>query len=160
MHAYIADCTEPAKRFFSLYPALDIIYQFSRSRYFSRFMGLAFCGVAVGLALGSLIIRSTQKAITVFYFAAAIHVLYVFIIWFILPESLFPSQLRRNLAVYKAQASSSSLFSIRRLFHFLAPLRLFLPSQTASNNPMKRKRDWNLTLLAVAYCFEIMMIVS
>lgn len=98
-----------------------------------------------------------------FYFAAAIHIFYVLIVWFVVPESLFPSQLsraRRTYSSYKVETSGDGPLSIRKLFRFLAPLRLFYPTKVVGSYSLKTRRDWNLTLLAMSYGFTIMMMVS
>jgi hypothetical protein len=41
---------------------------------------------------------------------------------------------------------------VKRLFVFLAPLNTFFPEvREMNNNPLKKRRDWNLTLLGLAY---------
>jgi hypothetical protein len=152
------------------YPALtrrtiDVVFIWinTRSRTFSLYLGLLFTGVAVGPTLGSLVIRYTHEVISAFELALAMHLLYTFVVWFIVPESLFPRQLaraHRNYANSKAVTSVATRFSLRRLFIFVAPLRIFVPAYTDNSRPFKRRLDWNLTLLSAAYCFAIMMMVN
>jgi MFS family permease len=148
IHAYVADCTDPARR----------------SRVFSIYLGFVYIGVAIGPAFGSLLIRQTGDMLAVFYFAFANHLAFAFMIWFVVPESLAPTQLSRAKAAYKeikAQARRGVGGVLTILVSFVAPLKLFVPvTVSTSDNPLKRRKDWNLTLLAAAYGFVVMLVVS
>jgi hypothetical protein len=48
---------------------------------------------------------------------------------------------------------------LKRMFGFLSPLSIFIP-QRIRDNPLKRGRDWDLTLLVVAYGFTVTIMVS
>ena len=49
----------------------------------------------------------------------------------------------------------------KRLFSFLMPLAILGPTEKEPRDTLKgRKKDWNLTLLAVAYSFTVAMMVS
>lgn len=144
IHAYIADCSDPARR----------------SRVFSIYLGLLYTGMAIGPALGSLLIRQSDDLLTVFYFAFATHLSFACMVWFFIPESLAPTQLLRAKVAYgkdKAQARGGLSAYLASL---LAPLRLFVPvTVTTGDNPLKRRKDWNLTLLAAAHGFVLMLVV-
>ena len=66
----------------------------------------------------------------------------------------------------RADAGSSSLDArftkiSQRLFSFLTPLAILGPTVKEPGNALKgRKKDWNLTLLAVAYGFTVALMVS
>ena len=66
----------------------------------------------------------------------------------------------------RADAESTSLDArftrtAQRLFSFLMPLAILGPIEKEPRNTLKgRKKDWNLTLLAVAYGFTVAMMVS
>ncbi|KAF9444748.1 MFS general substrate transporter [Macrolepiota fuliginosa MF-IS2] len=148
IHAYQADTTS----------------HHDRSRIFSLSLGLVFTGMAIGPTLGALLIRSTGQILSVFYVSAGSHLIYAFLVWFILPESLSLSYRLRARAKYaeEVQVDSSGrnrsftvrlLVVTRRLFAFLSPLSVLSPEvKDSSSNPLKkRKRDWNLTLLGIAY---------
>ncbi|CDO72941.1 hypothetical protein BN946_scf185002.g126 [Trametes cinnabarina] len=77
VHAYMSDCTPPSQR----------------SRVFSRYLGLLFTGMAIGPTLGGLAIRLSRTFISVFYIAAGLHLVYAFLIWFVIPESLSPAEM-------------------------------------------------------------------
>ena len=117
--------------------------------------------MAVGPALGGLLIRQSGDIMTVFYFAFATHLSFASMIWFVVPESLAPTQLARARIAYKedkAQARGGLFFHLASSF---APLKLFIPVTVATgDNPLKRRKDWNLTLLAAAHGLVIMLIVS
>ena len=72
-----------------------------RSALFSLDMGLLFTGIAIGPALGGLIIRFTGRFIIVFYISTAIHVVYSLLIWFVIPESLSPSDMQAARSRHK-----------------------------------------------------------
>jgi MFS family permease len=148
IHAYVADCTDPARR----------------SRVFSIYLGLVYIGMAIGPAFGGLLIRQTGDMLTVFYFAFANHMVFAFMIWFVVPESLAPTQLARAKAAYnemKAQARRGVGGVLTILVSFLAPLKLFVPvTVSMSDNPLKRRNDWNLTLLVAAHGLVVMLTVS
>lgn len=120
--------------------------------------------MAIGPAFGGLLIRESGDLLTVFYYAFSNHFIYACMIWFIIPESQAPTQLARAKAAYnrsKAQARGgiSSLFVYLALF--LAPLKLFAPVTVATgDNPLKRRKDWSLTLLATAHGLVTMLVVS
>ena len=120
--------------------------------------------MAVGPALGSLLIRQSGDLLTVFYFAFFNHLTNACMIWFVVPESLAPTQLARAKAAYnrskvRARGGIGGLFA--HLVSFLAPLKLFIPVTVAmDDNPLKRRKDWNLTLMAAAFGLVIMLVVS
>ena len=105
----------------------------------------------------------------VFYISTAIHVIYSLLVWFVIPESLSPADLRAAQARHKldveeyraAHAHGGPLVFLKRMFAFLQPLALFLPVDlNKGGNPAKGKRmDWNLTLLIIAYAFVVSLMV-
>ncbi|KAG5643210.1 hypothetical protein DXG03_001328 [Asterophora parasitica] len=148
MHAYIADTTPEAER----------------ARTFSLSLGLMFAGMAVGPSLGGLLIHFSGKVLSVFYAAFGVHVIYAFLVWFVLPESLLKSEMQKSKHNYETELRDSALdrernpavgalVRVKRLFAFLSPLTVFLPEINPDvQNPLKRKkRDWNLTIVAASY---------
>ena len=84
-------------------------------------------------------------------------------VWFAVPESLSPTQLSKAKATYnKSKTRAGGMVGLwARLASFFAPLKLFIPvTVTRSDNPLKRRKDWNLTLLAASHGFVVMLIVS
>ncbi|KAF8077579.1 major facilitator superfamily domain-containing protein [Lyophyllum atratum] len=159
MHAYIADTTTEA----------------NRSRTFALSLGLLFTGMAFGPTLGSLLIRVTGQLLSVFYVATLLHLIYASMVWFVLPESLLQSQMQQSRVKYEEELRDTArdresnpavglLVRVKRLFTFLSPLTVFLPELKAArlgDNPLKRKRrDWNLTLLAVVYGLAVSIMGS
>ncbi|KAI0093846.1 major facilitator superfamily domain-containing protein [Irpex rosettiformis] len=152
IHAYLADCTD----------------QEHRARVFSLFLGLTFVGFGIGPTIGSAVVHVTHSALSVFYIAAGMHMFYASMVWLVVPESL---SLRRQLQARKLKREkdeaarngpqkSALAHWMSKAFGFLAPLALFWPAAVDSN-PLKRKRrDWNLFLLAVAYGSTILLIGS
>ncbi|KAF8163650.1 major facilitator superfamily domain-containing protein [Crassisporium funariophilum] len=157
-HAYMADTTT----------------ENNRSRVFSLSLGLLFTGMALGPTLGSLLIRFTGQTLSVFFVAASMHVLYAFLVWFIIPESLpkkhmalsktkYADALRDTALDREQNPAVSFLVKSKRIFAFLSPLTIFTPEEEklTTRNPLKApKKDWNLTLLALGYAFTISMMGS
>ncbi|KAI0780685.1 major facilitator superfamily domain-containing protein [Trametes elegans] len=154
VHAYMSDCTSPA----------------SRSKIFSRYLGLLFTGMAVGPVLGGLVIRFSGSFISVFFIAAGLHLVYALLVWFVIPESLSKHEMQAARIRQKTEedeyrashAHGGLLVFFKRLFSFLTPLLLFLPVQlnTAATPAKGKKRDWSLLLVVIAYGFTISLMGS
>ncbi len=94
---------------------------------------------------------------------------------FILPESITKKQMDRARSKYDTELLTGGVegerdslaglfkrFIIKWFSAFLSPLSIFVPSQqqidgSASNH---RRRDWNMTFLAVAYGFMLSVMVG
>ncbi|KAJ8079128.1 hypothetical protein PM082_013416 [Marasmius tenuissimus] len=146
MHAYMADTSTAA----------------TRSRVFSRSLGVMFTGFAFGPTVGGLIIRATHKVISVFYTALFVHLIYACMIWFVVPESLTSNKMRMAAEKYRATLAMVSrrlgwAGRLKKWFSFLAPLAVFVPSRPhTGTTPLKAgKRDWSLTLVAAAYALVL-----
>lgn len=137
------------------------------------FVGILFIGVGLGPSLGAILIRLSEHVLSVFIAATLIHFVYAFVIWFALPESVTPARMSASRLRYKEDLRSLKearegvaagvVVRIRRLFGFLAPLIIFMPAtvEGQQQNPLKKeKKDWNLTLVAVAYSLAIIIMVS
>ncbi|KAI0333493.1 MFS general substrate transporter [Cubamyces sp. BRFM 1775] len=155
VHAYMADCTSPAKR----------------SGIFSRYLGLLFTGMAIGPTLGGVVIRLSGSFISVFFIAGALHLLYALLIWFVIPESLSSPEMRaararqrEEEAAYRAaHAHGGAGVWLKRMFAFLTPLLLFVPvrlDEPAGSPAKAGKRDWSLCLVVAAYGFTISLMGS
>ncbi|KAH8997654.1 major facilitator superfamily domain-containing protein, partial [Lactarius hatsudake] len=133
-HAYIADCSDPA----------------TRSRIFSRLLGVLFTGVALGPSLGGLTERLSGKPYFVFYIALGSHVITACFLWLIIPESLLPAQMDSARRAHRA--SNQGRFP-SWVFGFFAPLTVFAPvARKDGVTPQKfLKKDWSLTWLALSY---------
>lgn len=148
IHAYVADCTDPSRR----------------SRIFSIYLGLVYIGMTIGPAFGGLLVRWSGNLLAVFYYAFVNHLFFASMVWFVVPESLAPTQLSRARAAYneskpRAGRGVGSLFA--RLASFFAPLKLFVPVTVATcDGLLRRRKDWNLTLLAAAHGLVVMLVVS
>ncbi|RDB23050.1 putative membrane protein C14C4.07 [Hypsizygus marmoreus] len=159
MHAYLADTTTEG----------------TRSRTFSLSLGLLFTGMAIGPTFGGLLIRATGKTLSVFYAAGLAHLIYALMVWFIIPESLLRQQMNQSQVKYDDELHDMArdrevnpavgfLVRVKRLFAFLSPLTVFLPEikeRRPGDNPLKRKkRDWNLTLVAAGYGMAVTVMGS
>jgi hypothetical protein len=154
-HTYISDTSTPD----------------TRSRVLSLNLGLLFLGMAIGPTFGSMVINLSGTIMSVFFLATAVHFLYSFIVWLILPESRTKKQMHQSKLKYAEELSklkadralsqpSGLLIRLRRLFSFLSPLTIFSPIKVHDGNPLKRhRRDWNLTIVAVAYGVTISLMV-
>lgn len=130
--------------------------------------------MAFGPTLGSLLIRSTGKTISVFYLTALVHSIYAVLIFFGLPEPLSKRRREESKRKYEEELRAGAeerrstsgfpavVAKTKRLFKFLSPLSIFTPDfVNNSRNPLKWKEmDWNLSLIAVAYGFTISIMVS
>lgn len=138
---------------------------FFRSRIFSLSLGLLSTGIALGPTLGGLLIRFTGQALSVFYVGGCLHLMYSCMVWFIIPESLTKGQMELAKTRYAnslrvdPDSSLDTRFTriAQRLFSFLMPLSILGPTE---KGPKGRKKDWNLTLLGVAYGFTVAMMVG
>lgn len=139
------------------------------SRVFSLFLGLLFTGMSIGPTLGSLLISYTGHALSVFYIAAFVHLLYSLGIWFIIPESLSAAQMADSAKLHEerleqlrhSRSKGGVLVWLSRIFGFLTPLALLFPAAAEGGSPMKKKRrDGSLLLLATGYGFAISLMVS
>ncbi|TDL24842.1 MFS general substrate transporter [Rickenella mellea] len=163
MHAYVADCTEPS----------------ARSRIFSMSLGLMFTGFAIGPTFGGFLIHVTETVLSVFYFATFAHVLFAFVVWVVIPESLSRrsmqesrqrrvAELAEALDAERAEAEAGRstgiclLMRFKRLFGFLSPLTVFAPKSLDKDNaPGKRRaKDWSLTFLVLSLGFNILIMSS
>ncbi|KAJ8699968.1 hypothetical protein PTI98_003040 [Pleurotus ostreatus] len=155
MHAYVADTTT----------------SHGRSRILSLSLGLMFTGVALGPALGSLLIRATHHTLSVFYAATVAHLIYASVVWFIVPESLTKRQMHEfkvkhieNEAIFRDRDRSTNslatetVIQIRNLFRFLRPLAIFFPTMVETKRGPRR--DWSLALVAASYGFTISIMGS
>ncbi|KAL7283592.1 hypothetical protein ACG7TL_003027 [Trametes sanguinea] len=148
----------------------DPLIYHSRSRVFSRYLGLLFTGMAIGPTLGGLSIRLSGTFISVFFIAAGLHFIYALLIWFVIPESLSPAEMRaargRHAAeeeTYRAaHAHGGAMVLLKRMFAFLTPLLLFVPVEIGEGgSPAKgKRRDWSLCLVVAAYGFTISLMGS
>lgn len=157
IHAYMADTTDEG----------------SRSRVLSLSLGLLFSGMAVGPVLGGLLIRFTGHALSVFYVATAVHIVYALLIWVAIPESLTKKDMAEAKAKYDEEMCELArerdlnptvgfLVKLKRIFSFLSPLAIFMPEiERADENPLKiPRRNWNLTLMAIGYGSTVSVVGS
>lgn len=116
--------------------------------------------MAIGPAFGGLLIRQSGDLLTAFYYAFANHLAFACMVWFVIPESLAPTQLFRAKVAYSESKAQLRSGVLAHLASFLAPLKLFIPvTVAAGDNPLKKTKDWNLTLLAAAHGLVLMLVV-
>jgi MFS family permease len=161
-----------------------------RTRAFSSLFGLFFAGVAVGPIIGGYSIEIMGSILAPFYISVVACFLNICAIIFILPESLpkghqmlareknAARRERRQMSHEEAVRETDGAFwrrSVTRLLHnlgslfaFARPMAMLLPrrrvvsdgdaAELGSNT--KGRRDWNITVIAVASGLYSMMIVS
>lgn len=168
-HTYLADTTDPSTRLAVLGESLGFVfhnYRLDRSQYLSLALGLMFTGVAVGPALGGLLIRSTGTILSVFYLACILHGTYTILVLLILPESLTRARergarLRRTREMANQSSSGRVLNLLKYPTRFLSPLVALFPEQSLDAKPLKpRRKDWSLFFIALAYGLVTSAIVS
>jgi hypothetical protein len=136
-------------------------------------LGLLFSGVALGPAIGGLVISSTNNILSVFYIAAALHATYMLLMLFVVPESLTKEMAYANSEQAKQRAERARETreaengkpvtlsqrvgrSLRIIFFFMKPLTIVLPHRVEGT----RRSDWNLTMLAISYGMITLLTVS
>ena len=125
-------------------------------------MGLIFIGFALGPAIGGLLLRTTGQVLSVFFLAAAIHTAYVLFAWFVVPEPLTTEQMQNSIKKHEERLHESqhdhdqhrAVTYMKRIFQFLSPLTIFIPSRKAGTG-----KDWNLTLIALSYGLIYLILV-
>ena len=131
----------------------------SRSRIFSLSYGLLFVGIALGPTFGGFLVRYTHQILFPFYVAAGMHVVYALIMWLVVPESLSSVQMIKSVEKWRAKtAHGLPTESWKKMFKFLTPLNIFF-SERDDGNSLRRRCDWNLVLVVVAYGFTVSLVV-
>ena len=134
-------------------------------------MGVLFVGIAVGPAIGGLLISMTGDLMSVYYLAASIHSFYLVSMLFIVPESLSKEEMANNreahaekvkLELEKERRRGSGFWyscwaATRKAFFFLRPLTVFLPKERVGR---RKSKNWNLPFLMFSYSFTAMILVS
>ncbi|KAJ6513208.1 major facilitator superfamily domain-containing protein [Mycena sanguinolenta] len=159
--AYISDCTSSG----------------SRASVFSKFTGVSYLGFGVGPILGAWLIRHPIAALTppphpgqpnaptvtsAFWVAIWLQVLNLCLVLFVFPESTTKEQRDRASGKNKGKApdhsgNGASLEDVVEetaktgiLGNFLSPLAIFRPEPIFIDGSTRKRKDWSLTLLAVA----------
>ncbi|KAG9088414.1 hypothetical protein FRC06_002049 [Ceratobasidium sp. 370] len=119
-HAYVTDCSSPL----------------ARSRIFSFWTGVVYAGGALGPSLGALLNHYTKDLLSTFYVCTASHIVYGFLVFFVVPESLSVEARARAKEAYEADMNRhpQSVFGpLWRLTGFIRPLGVFIPKKTKGN---------------------------
>ncbi|KAF2092368.1 MFS general substrate transporter [Rhizodiscina lignyota] len=131
-NSYAADCTPPHKR--------NVVFGF--------FHGCLFTGIALGPILAAYLIELTGTVVTVFYVALGVHIFFIIVLIFVIPESL---SVRRQLAAQEKHrlemeelGPAADWINQLRSFNLLAPLKILYPTGPGTNVALRR----NLVLLA------------
>ncbi|KAF2015221.1 tetracycline-efflux transporter-like protein [Aaosphaeria arxii CBS 175.79] len=138
-HSYATDCTSPQKRNVA----------------FGYFHACLFTGIAVGPVLAGYIIKQrepivgkTEAVLIIFYLALGAHTLFIFFLFFVIPESLTESRQQAARESRKKELErlgpSSDIINRLRSINFLSPLKILYPTGPGSSPALRR----NLILLA------------
>ncbi|KAJ7274353.1 major facilitator superfamily domain-containing protein [Mycena haematopus] len=160
--AYISDCTSSG----------------SRASVFSRFTGVSYLGFGIGPILGAWLIRhpiafltpaphpgqpNAQTVTSAFWVAIGLQFINLCLVLFVFPEST--TQEQRDRASGKSKGKSpdrsgngASLEDVVDVSptntgiirNFLSPLAIFRPVPIFVDGSTRKRKDWSLTLLAVA----------
>ncbi|KAF2421191.1 MFS general substrate transporter [Tothia fuscella] len=128
-HSFAADCTPSSQR----------------SVVFGYFHGCLFTGIAVGPIIAGYIVKLTGDIISMFYIAAGIHISFVFLLLFVVPESV--PKMRQLTAREKHREDiesqiTATWLSNLRTFNLFAPLKIL--TGTGASPSVRR----NLIVLA------------
>ena len=145
-HAYVSDCTLPAKR--------NVMFGYVH--------GCLFSGIALGPILAGYIIKYTGEILSIFYIAMGSHLAFVLFLFFLVPDSL--SKERQKAAQHKWKYSKNNgdhtyggiggddvvgaMWYIgvtwAKTRNFFKPLQILYPTGEGSNRAVRR----NLIFLA------------
>ncbi|KAG9093335.1 hypothetical protein FRC06_011565 [Ceratobasidium sp. 370] len=127
----------------------DTVDAATRSRFFSLFLGAVFVGMAAGPTLGALLIQYTNDLLSIFYVGAGLHALNTILCVFVLPESLTEKERAAARERYVSSQPALRVSVFNRTWSMVAtfaqPLVVFIPRR------LSKGRDWNLTLVGIAY---------
>jgi len=170
VQSYIADCTPSS----------------ARSRTFSLILGLRFTGMALGPAVGGLLMRlsTSHSPSIVLYLTATVHAIYVLAVIFVVPEALSSTTKAENrrarreaIAARNVHLSISDREEIAlgskllmaakrtwiRALDFVKPLAVVAPIVVYENavSPQRsRHKDWSLTYIALAAALASLILAS
>lgn len=138
--SYTSDCTPPSKR------AVAIGYIYA----------CLFTGLALGQFLGGEIVKLTGSLVSIFYVCLGAHVLFVFLVGFIIPESLsekrkFAAQEKHRKEKQQREEQPSSWVSSIREKNPFAALAVLWPTERGTTTRLR------INLVALAICDMIIM---
>jgi MFS family permease len=134
-HSYAADCTPPARR----------------SGVFGYFHGALFAGIAIGPLISGYIVKATGSFLSIFYIALACHILYIFFVLLIVPDSLSRERqlaarekhrLQKESTLYDDDSArpANRKWSISRglkAANLLAPLEILYPTGPGTSRALR-----------------------
>ncbi|KAF8476000.1 tetracycline-efflux transporter-like protein [Kalaharituber pfeilii] len=135
-HSYAADCTTSARRAVS----------------FGYFQGTLFLGIAIGPALGGMLIKATGNVLNVFYAAMTAQIVIILYVVLVLPESLTSTrmaqaQVKHRHSQFAQEASGQEprgLVAKLKSWNPLEPLSILFPTGPGSSPRLRT----NLIVLA------------
>lgn len=145
-YAYAADCTPPSRRNVA----------------FGYFHGVLFTGIAIGPLIAALVVKATGTLLSIFYFALACHLIFLFCVIVVIPESV--TKARQQSAREKYDLHQQSLLDVtaapvhgfahssglravlQRIFHvrgarrlnIFEPLKILYPTGPGSSAALRR----------------------
>ncbi|KAJ1028465.1 hypothetical protein NDA16_001631 [Ustilago loliicola] len=100
----------------------DVTPSGTRAHIFAHFMGIVYAGLAIGPTLGGLLVKHTDNILAPFWFALAMHLLYVVGIFSFIPESTSQQFRAKALKEYKEQRAEIERKADERKIAELQPL--------------------------------------
>lgn len=131
----------------------------STSRWYSLLIGACYAGSGLGPLLSAFIARSFGP-VSVFYAGIGVHLAFLMLVFFVIPESLVPAQMEaaqeqhtRELVLHHATSGGLLADAKKAGLSIAEPLTVFLPSSWSFGIPSVRlpSRSWELTIIAMAY---------
>lgn len=130
-HSYAADCTPPSRRNVA----------------FAYFHSCLFLGIGVGPLIFGFVVQLTGSLLIIFYVALAFHLIFVFALLFVIPESLSKRrqmEAREKYEIRRRHAGFEGGGPLQGLYSFFEPLRILWPTGPGSSPALRR----NLVILA------------
>lgn len=122
-------------------------------------MGAYYAAGGLGPLWSSFIARSFGP-VSVFYVGMGVHLIFIALVTFVIPESLVPAQMEaaqhqysRDLELHHAASGGPVADAKKAGLSIVEPLTVFLPSSWSFGIPSIRlpSRSWGLTIIVMAY---------
>lgn len=131
--------------------------------------------IGLGPLFGGLLVKVTDNVLAPFYVSTAVGFTQMICTWLFLPESLSRKRQLQGQEKHAADlklisedsSSPTLLVRFKRIFSFLKPVLIFMPRRMDEDSDAadqvhilrgqsingRPRREWSLTLIAIAYAF-------
>ena len=122
-------------------------------------MGAYYAGSGLGPLFSAFIARAFGP-VSVFYAGICVHLIFLLLVFFVIPESLVPAQMEsaqqqyvRDLELHHAASGGVLADAKKAVLNVVEPLAVLLPSAWSFGLPSIRlpSRSWGLFISAMAY---------